>query len=344
MELPPWLAQPLQKLTAQRSRSAHAWLISGPPGLGKTVLALNAAAQVVAGGDERGWHLVRAGSHPDLHVLTTEALCAADPGSMQALFAQRYLPGTGGKSSKPKAIISVDQVRRLTAGISTHAHLGNRKAVIIAPADRMNINAANALLKVLEEPSAGTVFILVSSEVHRLPATVRSRCVRLDLALPDEATALQWLEHNSEMDSDQAQAALQLAGGAPLAAVAMANNDFMKLHTTVQEDFQRLIMSVKDADPVVAAARWKALNAGQAVGILQRLLVDTIRCRTVSDPPCLFHPSARGWLQAGAERINLEKAYALTDRVGRYLQDLDGPLDASLVLEDLLIDLTRLSR
>ena len=76
----------------------------------------------------------------------------------------------------------------------------------------------------------------------------------------------------------------------------------------------------------------------------QGLLVDSIRCRVADDPPYLFYPLAREWLQAGAERINLRKTYALVGRVGRYLQDLDGPLDANLALEDLLIDLTRLSR
>src|SRR5262245_30647433 len=156
-------------------RMHHAWLLIGREGIGKATLAYHFARHVLAALEERdpsGTTLavaeqtsaarqVRALSHPRLFVLR-----------------RPYLP----KDKRFAAFITVDEVRRLRAFLGHTADAGAWRAVIVDQADEMNINAANALLKSLEEPPLRTVFLLVSSEPGRLLTTIRSRCRTLLLA------------------------------------------------------------------------------------------------------------------------------------------------------------------
>ena len=110
----------------------------------------------------------------------------------------------------------------------------------------------------------------------------------------------------------------------------------------MRDDFRTCLQGQRK-DPVAIAARWKSLGFADCLRLLQRLLMDFIRCAQADNPPHLFNPDTREWLQAAAERINLSSVYALLHRVGQLLQDVEGPLDESLALEDLLIDLAELS-
>ena len=97
------------------------------------------------------------------------------------------------------------------------------KVVLIQPADRLHPSAANALLKTLEEPRPGTTFILVSDRPQRLPATVRSRCFRVDFLAPQPQAATEWLRAKGIRDPE---IALAQAGFAPLAAEELEQSGF----------------------------------------------------------------------------------------------------------------------
>ena len=156
-------------------RMHHAWLIVGPEGVGKATLAYRLARHVLARPDERdpaGQSLeiapetaaarqIRALSHPGLLVLRR-------PYDV--------------RSKRIAASIPVDVVRRLKSFLGLTAAEGTWRVVIVDAADELNINAANALLKSLEEPPTRALFLLVASEPSRLLPTIRSRCRRLDLA------------------------------------------------------------------------------------------------------------------------------------------------------------------
>jgi DNA polymerase-3 subunit delta' len=102
------------------------------------------------------------------------------------------------------------------------AQLGGRKVVLIEPVESMNINAANALLKSLEEPSGDTVLLLVSHQPSRLLPTIKSRCVQQACPLPGEAMSLQWLAQAlPECSEEERIELLTLAAGSPLAAVSL---------------------------------------------------------------------------------------------------------------------------
>ncbi|MCK5873923.1 MAG: DNA polymerase III subunit delta' [Alcanivoracaceae bacterium] len=193
------LAELMQQATDQRL--PHALVLSGPAGIGKLRLArafLEAllCQQPQAGlacGRCQSCHLAAAGSHPDLALVMPE------------------------EKSK---VIKIDQIRDLVSFFSKTAQYGGRRVALLSPAESMNRNAQNALLKTLEEPGAGAFLLLLCDQPSRLLPTVRSRCQQRQLGAPDAAVAQAWLaEQTGSVDS--ARALLAAAGGAPLKALAL---------------------------------------------------------------------------------------------------------------------------
>ncbi len=149
-------------------RMHHAWLLTGREGIGKATLAYRVAKAALARADERDLF----GSSLDIDAATATAHqvgALSHPGLL--LLRRVYEP----KGKRFHASISVDEVRRLRGFLSLSAEAGSRRVVIVDSADEMNLNAANALLKSLEEPPARTIFLIISSAPGRLLATIRSR-------------------------------------------------------------------------------------------------------------------------------------------------------------------------
>jgi DNA polymerase-3 subunit delta' len=159
----------------QSGRTHHAWLLTGREGIGKATLAYRFARAALARANERDLF----GATLDIDAATPTAhqvLALSHPG---LLVLRR---GYDTKSKKFHTTIAVDEVRRLRSFLSLSAEEGSRRVVIVDSADEMNVNAANALLKSLEEPPAQTIFLIVSSAPGRLLPTIRSRCRVLALA------------------------------------------------------------------------------------------------------------------------------------------------------------------
>lgn len=195
----PW-QQALWSQLGGRAQHAHAYLLYGPAGIGKRALAEHWAAQLLcqrpaaagACGECKACQLLAAGTHPDYFVLEPE------------------------EAEKP---IRVDQVRDLVGFVVQTAQLGGRKVVLLEPAEAMNVNAANALLKSLEEPSGDTVLLLISHQPSRLLPTIKSRCVQQACPLPGAAASLEWLARALPDEPAEAlEELLALSGGSPLTA------------------------------------------------------------------------------------------------------------------------------
>jgi DNA polymerase-3 subunit delta' len=165
----------------QKGQVHHGWLVTGAPGIGKATLAYRFGKCLLASEAERQ---VSAGglSVPEASVANRQVVALSHPG----LLVLRRPYDLSGK--RFMASIPVDEVRRLRSFLSHRAAEGSWRVVIVDAADDLNINAANALLKSLEEPPERTVFVLISSEPGRLLNTVRSRCRRLELSALDEAS------------------------------------------------------------------------------------------------------------------------------------------------------------
>jgi DNA polymerase-3 subunit delta' len=215
----PWLGTPLQE--ALRTQRGHALLIHGPQGIGQFELALTLAQAWLCEtnptqqpcGVCTSCRLVQAHSHPDLLVLLPEALRE----SLGWGSAEDGDDGEGKASkAKPSKEIKVEAVRAAVSFAQSTSARGQRKVVLVHPAERMNAIAANTLLKTLEEPPGDARFVLSCGAPDALLPTIRSRCQAVPLALPPAAVASAWLAQQQVAQPDVLLAA---AGGQPLEAL-----------------------------------------------------------------------------------------------------------------------------
>jgi DNA polymerase-3 subunit delta' len=265
----------------------HALLIAGQRGIGKTELAESFAQFVLCRssrsstdatkttaeqktslslnqscGECHSCALIRAGTHPDLIYLIPE--------------------------EKGKAI-KIDQVRDLIEYSSKTSQIGGYKVVIINPADALNINAANALLKCLEEPAANTLILLVTDGPQSLMATIRSRCQIIRIPIPKRDISHQWLQANPQIGNlsvAEQIALLDLAGDQPLTALGYIESDAIEQHKMVLQSFVEL--SQKKRSPITVAAQWSKLDALEIVNWLylwlKAVAIDAAQPRTSDQP------------------------------------------------------------
>jgi len=217
----PWNASIWQSVLAGVDRLPHALLISGPAGVGKLALARHLARRILcetaqgaadACGNCEGCHWYETGAHPDFRMIQPEALGVAAEDADPTEEPDRP---AGTKKGKPSAEIRIEQIRSLADFLNIGSHRARRRIAIVHPAENLNANAANALLKSLEEPPAGALFVLVSHQPSRLLPTVRSRCISLEVPPPDATLAAAWL---AEQGVAHAEALLHFHSGAPLRA------------------------------------------------------------------------------------------------------------------------------
>lgn len=263
-----WQNSAWERLESQAGRLHHALLIHGPAGIGKFALAERFAQRLLceAGDAARkpcgtcdGCRWFAAHTHPDFRLLEPEALArrvAAEDDT------DSPSPATA-KTAKPSQEIKVDQVRALDQFLSLRSHRGRRRVVLVHPAETMNANAANALLKALEEPQPGAHFILVSHRPARLLPTIRSRCAAVPLGLPDPQLARAWLK---EQGVPEAEGWLAFAGGAPLQALAYAREGESSI-----ANMRRALRS-RDFDAMQGAKGREDLEA--LAEVLQRRAID----------------------------------------------------------------------
>jgi len=219
----PWIARQLQNLLGQRG---HALLLAGPSGLGQYELALALARAWLcerptaegACGKCSSCHAIDVRTHADLMVLLPETLAL----ELDWPLDEKTRDKIEKKELKPSKWIRVDAAREVVGFAQTTRARGNTKVVLVYPADRLNVESANTLLKTLEEPVGELRFVLATEAAHLLPATVRSRCQTHALVWPETEEAQAWLQTHTEVPATPANAAtwLKAAGGRPDDALA----------------------------------------------------------------------------------------------------------------------------
>ena len=198
-------------------RMHHAWILAGMRGLGKGAFARAAATALVA---EPGVPQPEAGAHPDILVLDHLPSNDDEEGKKAE-----------GKPYQTKRNITIDQIRGMQRRLVTRPTLGRRRAIVIDPADDLEKNAVNALLKSLEEPPVGTFFLLVAHRPGQLLPTIRSRCRILRFApLEPDAVDLVLRREAPEADTASRAAAVTAAEGSPGAALAFVGQNLGALH------------------------------------------------------------------------------------------------------------------
>lgn len=202
-----------------QGRMHHGWILAGRKGMGKATFAAAAARELLA---STGGMWTDPRNHPD--ILDLQPLPDSDDEDRKR---------AEGKPFKVKRNISVDQVRALQKRLNTRPTLGERRAVIVDAADDLEKGAANALLKSLEEPPTGTMFLLVAHRIGRLQATIRSRCRVLRFPELSDVEVGRVLDAEPGLPSDARAAALAVAGGSPGAALDFAGRKLTDAYGTM---------------------------------------------------------------------------------------------------------------
>ncbi len=331
----PWAQPAWERTTGAIDDLHHGLLITGASGVAKREFALALSQLLLCGGGEnagqacgncRNCTLFNAGTHPDFHLLTTELEWRDGRVELMAKYCDRYQDiGAREKRTNPARVIQVDQVRSLIERFSVHAHMAARKIALIAPADRMNANAANALLKLLEEPPADSILILLSALPGSLPATVRSRCLQIAIPSPTESAASEWLRQR--IPPEAVAPTLGLCNGGPLDSLKMYEDELLPLQAKFLQGIAELAAGRR------GALEWAAGFARQdflsLLDWLHRFSCDLIRavCGVGTSP----HP--------GQHLPSAERAFALYDRIGSYRKIAREPFNEQLAMEELALAL-----
>jgi DNA polymerase-3 subunit delta' len=239
----------------------------------------------------------------------------------------RFVGYVWNEKARPKKMygeLVVEQVRDLSAWLALSAQFGGAVVALIEPADAMNVAAANALLKTLEEPNPGRYVILVSSHPERLPPTIRSRCQRVEFGLPATEVALDWLVANG-LARAAAATALDASGGNPGLALAWSKSGRLALRDAVAGDL-RALHSGKSHAAEIANAWARAEPEARlwfAAGLVQQEAGAAAR-------------STRGPLALTAG-TDLTKLATWFDQANKARDLLRGPLRPELVLIELLL-------
>ncbi|TWI03494.1 DNA polymerase-3 subunit delta' [Luteimonas cucumeris] len=224
-------------------RLAHGMLFCGPANLGKRAVAERLAQRMLcqargtdgeACGQCRSCLLLAAGTHPDFNLIT-------------------FVPNREGTRLRTEIVI--EQIRGLSEKLMLTPQYGGAQVAIIDPADAINHAACNALLKTLEEPVPGRYLWLVSAHPARLPATIRSRCQKLEFRLPSQDEAIAWLGRQGHPGPAAAEA-LAAARGHPGLADLWLRDGVLKLRRDVADDLSRLRRGETAA--LETAQRWTA--------------------------------------------------------------------------------------
>jgi DNA polymerase-3 subunit delta' len=297
----------------ERGRLHHAWLLVGPEGVGKATFAYRAARRLLGARPDPDFGVLGANpgdpvfrqvagrAHPDLMVLERD-----DP------------------DAKSRRSIPVDEARALPEFFSKSPGRAAYRVAIIDAADDLNANAANAVLKTLEEPPERGVLLLISHRPGSLLPTIRSRCRRLVFAAPLEGDSVRWLMAAADLSAEAAHGYLRLARGAPGRALRLAGTNALEVDAAARELVARL--PAIDASAALSMADGfrgpdGAARFALAMDRIGAALHDTAASAAL-DGRGTYDRWAEAWsetadLPGEVEGINLDRADAFFTALGR---------------------------
>lgn len=316
----PWQDALWQRVYQQRDegRLPHALLLTGPHGIGKLDFAEHLASSLLCNaptdagpcGSCRSCTLMSTGNHPDLLHLT---------------------PEEAGK------VIKVDQVREVIDKLHGTAQQGGYRVLIVAPAEEMNISAANALLKTLEEPGNETMILLVVHQLGQVMPTIRSRCQRIEFALPPVAQATEWLQTETGVDLKEAKGLLSVAQGAPLEARAWKQNEAMELRAKFLSGLADTLRG--RVTPIQLADSLQKEDVLQLLNWWISLLNDILQMQVAKAEAPRTNPDMKSMASALSGRVAAEQLFSFSDQL---IEERKGLLkhtnpNKQLLLEKLLL-------
>jgi DNA polymerase-3 subunit delta' len=333
----PWQQAAWTRLQQMRERLPHAILFYGPAGIGKADF-LETFAQALLCENVRpdghacgacascGWFAQN--NHPDYRRVRPEALEDEPAGEAE----EGAEPASKSKSTKaPSKEIKIEQVRALSDFMNISTHRQGLRVVVLYPAEALNMPASNALLKTLDEPPPGTVFLLASNSLDRLLPTILSRCRKFALPMPGHDEALAWLKEQGVQDADSW---LREQGGAPLAALAEAE-------AGSREDMEALLhfLATPSVDGALRAAeKLSKASLPALVAWQQRWLYDVLSVKLSGK--IRYYPRYQRELAALAGRVHTARLNRAIKAANERRAVADHPLSAKLFVEDMLLEYT----
>lgn len=326
----PWQSETWVKLLGLRSRMPHALLLQGRAGIGKLDFARQLSQALLCDHPLANNHACQTcqscnwfqqNNHPDFRLIEPDE---TDIGAEDDT--------TAASRSARKSQISIDQVRGLNDFLTLSSHRAGMRIVLLHPADALNIASANALLKMLEEPPAEVVFLLVTHHPQRLLPTIRSRCNAIDMPMPNRAVAEAWLEADGV---GQAAERLAYVGGSPINAMtedALFGKDVMEFYAQLMQGAQM--------DPFVASALCSREGMFELVNRLQKWIYDLISLRTTGT--ARYHVSLIQSLQPLAKRVDFGKLLDFQHMLGQACRHANHPLNPDLQRESLMIQYSQM--
>ena len=283
-------------------RVPHAVLLAGPAGVGKRAAARWIAASALGRKSSRlPVHPQDAVEHADL----------------------RWVAPLEDKES-----IGIEQIRELVHAMALTSYEGGGKVAVIEPANAMTVNAANSLLKTLEEPPGDALLILVADRVGKLPATIFSRCQRIDLAAPAEGVALAWLDR-IQPGAPWCEA-LRVAGGGPLAALGVLED--LETSASMARDLNALGKGMGSA--VEVAARWTKF----APGFVLNWLAQQVKLLVIAGSAGREQAAGLAIEESVVRRMDRRNLFCYLDIINGLRGQPGGSFNVQVTLEGLLID------
>ena len=316
-----WHKPEFERLLAAKPALPQALLFRGPLGTGKLAFA-RALAQAllcespVETGRSCGicsacaWFA--SGSHPDYRQIEPPSVSAA---------------GEAEEAERKSTMIGVDQIRALADFLNISSHRGGSRVVVIHPAEMLNANAANALLKSLEEPPPRTHFLLVTHRPHQVLATIKSRCNQHALRVPDASAAAAWLASQGVQDP---AVALAHAGGAPLLALELGASEYWGTRAA----FLRQI-AARDFDVLTAAEAARDYPVPHVVALLQKWSYDLAYCATLGR--ARYNPDHGDVIAQAASRLDRLATLRFHREMVKLQRIAHHPLNPRLFIEQLLL-------
>jgi DNA polymerase III subunit delta' len=325
----PWHASAWAEILARKSQLPHALLFKGRLGIGKLDFVRKLAQSLACENPETNgaaceacqscrWFF--ASAHPDYREIQPEALRPAVDAAPAS------------SERKPSQHIAVDEVRELQNFINLSAHNHHGRSVVICPAEALNVSAANALLKNLEEPPPGLRFMLITHKPSQLPATIISRCQQVALPTPSLSIAEQWL---TEQGVAEPGLALAQASNAPLTARTIADDEFWG-----QRKLFLGAIAQSAVDGLGAAEQVKDIPVSRVLGWLQRWTYDLVCIK--SGGAVRFNPDFSMVLARIATPLRAVEILRLHRTLLGWQRVVHHPLNTRLFIEDLLLSYCRL--
>jgi DNA polymerase-3 subunit delta' len=325
----PWQKKVWDQLNLDGKRRAHALLLHGRAGIGKYDFAHQfSQALLCLHPDKHGYpcgvcsscNWFKEESHPDFRLISPEQEPEAEEDAVTV------------KKTKKKTQISVAQIRVLSdfLNMSSHRSDGNR-IVLIHPAEALNQASANALLKMLEEPTEGVIFILVTHQLQRLLPTIISRCQKINMPLPDDSQALAWL---NKQGVKNAREQLDYLDGSPLKVL----NEQLQFPQLME--ICRLLSQGSKIQPHTAAQVLISNSVEVGIIAMQKWIYDIVAMRLTQK--IRYHTSHTPTLQALADKVNLSRLFQLQRKVDALRKLALHPLNHELQMENLLQEYTKI--